>query len=285
MDTTQLSIDPDRERVAQLVRDLLQKNGVPKPDFAKRIEHVLGVSRAQAYKLMNAKADLTFAELRKIANHFQSPLDVLLPTTSISSASVYIPAFLELGGEVLACRFVQGAQIRATTSVEWIAFQQAGRWIVRRSHEAPQDAALFYVERIEIENDLTHAISVAVLDDSAETAVSICANLERAGMRARAFNNAAQLSHALETQSFDCYVLDWLLHDGTSEPLIAHIRETQQATTPIYLLTGEWDTGRADQTAIKTAIGRFGLIPKLKPFDIDLLVSEMYSAIETRGRS
>lgn len=279
------TLDPDRVRVASLMADLLQRNGVPKSDHAKRLKEILGISLAQSYKVLNARADLTFGELRKIANHFQSPLDVLLPTSTSAPSVHALPAFLELGTELLACQFHKGAQIRATNTVEWIAFQQEGKWRIKRSHEAPKDQPLFFVECIEIQNDLSQAISVAVLDDSAETAISICANLARAGLRAEPYSSADQLAAAMKTQNFDCYVLDWLLQDGTSEPIIVSIREKQGHATPIYLLTGEWDTGRADQTAIKMAIGRFGLMPKLKPFDTDLLVSEMYSAVETRGRA
>jgi DNA-binding response OmpR family regulator len=58
------------------------------------------------------------------------------------------------------------------------------------------------------------------------------------GFEATAFATEAQLEAALQFDSFDAYVIDWVLATGTAEALVAKLR-SQSATCPIALLTGK----------------------------------------------
>ena len=71
-----------------------------------------------------------------------------------------------------------------------------------------------------------------------DIALGLAAGLIELGFEATAFASEAQLESALQFDSFDGCVIDWVLANGTAEALVAKLRN-QSATCPIALLTGK----------------------------------------------
>ena len=116
----------------------------------------------------------------------------------------------------------------------------------------------------------------AILDDDIDVARGLAAGLIELGFEASAFATEAQLEAALQFDSFDGYVIDWVLATGTAEALVARLRN-QSANCPIALLTGKAGTQELDEKALVTAIEQHGLLFLQKPVTA-LLAASQFSA-------
>ncbi len=285
MDILPTAAETDAEVIADLVRALMERKGLPKEERSRTLATILDLSVQQCYKYLKGRVELTVSQLRKIAGYFDVPLEVLLPISGLPDPEAGIEATLLSDEAGICCTVWTGTQVVISRSIDWIAYEKNGRWYVDRCRQAPTDRPIFFVEHIEVTIDRSRAFSVAVLDDSQETTKSICSHLESAGFNAEPFYTPDSVKQALQTKRFDCYIFDWLLSNGTSQDLIHTIRAELKNSAPIFLLTGEWDTGRADKTDIQRAVASYNLIAKIKPVHMDILVAEIYSASQKQESS
>jgi DNA-binding response OmpR family regulator len=123
---------------------------------------------------------------------------------------------------------------------------------------------------------------VAVLDDDQDVVVSIAAVLRRQGIRAEEFTSAAELGVAVRDRGFDAYVLDWLLGDATALDLIAILRASKIARdAPIILLSGNLAVGGVpSDEALASAIDRYGLFYRAKPYSALKLARDLHVALD-----
>ena len=101
------------------------------------------------------------------------------------------------------------------------------------------------------------------------------------GFEATAFATEAQCEAALQFDSFDGYVIDWVLATGTAEALVAKLRG-QSATCPIALLTGKAGSKEFDEKALVAAIEQHGLLFLQKPVTASLAASQFSAGFANR---
>ena len=120
-----------------------------------------------------------------------------------------------------------------------------------------------------------------MLDDEADVAKGLASGLMDQGFEAVPFAGAAQLEAALQLESFDGYVVDWVLGRGTAHELLAKLR-AQSPAAPIALLTGKVGTPGVDEKAIATAIQQLGLLFMQKPVTAALAASQFSASFASR---
>ena len=115
------------------------------------------------------------------------------------------------------------------------------------------------VRRLIIEPKPDRPRRFAILDDDIDVARGLAAGLVELGFEATAFTTEVQLDAALQSDSFDAYVIDWVLPNGTAEALVAKLR-SQSATSPIALLTGKAGSKEVDEKDLVAAIEQHAFI-------------------------
>ena len=86
---------------------------------------------------------------------------------------------------------------------------------------------------------------------------------------------------SLQFDSFDAYVIDWVLPTGTAEALVAKLR-SQSATCPIALLTGKAGSKEVDEKDLVAAIEQHGLLFLQKPVTASIAASQFSAAFLNR---
>jgi len=121
---------------------------------------------------------------------------------------------------------------------------------------------------------------VAVLDDEADAAASICACLCQHKIDAQPFAAPSEVVAALAHVDFDAFVLDWCLADKTSADLIEALRHRLKADAPIFILSGGMPrSGLAVDDQLASAIERHRLLFRAKPISCAVLAVDLKSAI------
>ena len=137
------------------------------------------------------------------------------------------------------------------------------------------------VRRLIIEPKPDRPRRFAILDDDIDVARGLAAGLVELGFEATAFAIETQLEAALQYDSFDAYVIDWVLLNGTAEALVARLR-SQRATCPIAILTGKAGSKEVDEKALVTAIEQHGLLFLQKPVTASIAASQFSAAFANR---
>lgn len=269
------------EMIGDNVRKLMVSRNIPKVEHSKTLAEILELSTPQAYKYLGGRSELSVTQLRKVAQYFGVPLAQLVGDESLSSTdssrTTGYEGVFEVCGRSIACRVSLGQRLESATGREWVAFNPGDLWHIVDANHVPTDAQIFAVSELEIICNQGPTYSVAVLDDSKEMADSICACLAMSGFKPIAFYDSPSILASLATEQYDCFILDWVLRSETSESVIHRIRESSSASSPIFLLTGELGSGRADKKDIARAIEHYHLVAKTKPIYPDLLIAEMYT--------
>lgn len=79
---------------------------------------------------------------------------------------------------------------------------------------------------------------VALLEDDEQIGPLISIWLEQAGYGAQLFTTGAALIKALERESFDLLVLDWMLPDTTGDKVLTWVRQNIDWPIPVIFVTG-----------------------------------------------
>lgn len=121
--------------------------------------------------------------------------------------------------------------------------------------------------------------SIAVLDNDHALADNITSYLNRTGgFKAEPFYSDSGLSKALLTQSYDGYIIDWHLTNGTAESIIKTIRQKNRAQ-PIYLLTGQIEDECVTEQLLSKIVSLYNLIVKEKPTRISIITAELMKTL------
>lgn len=269
-------------KIGEKVRDLMISNGIEKAEHSKTLEGILEVRRSQAYKLLADTSGWDMDKIKKVAGHFGVSIAQLTDETNPHSEEPS-EATLEVGGKSFRCFVQPGEVIQSGANLAWICFESRGNWFVREGAGAPTNVPLHRVDRLEL--DVMAPPSVAVLDDDPAAAKSICENLNHRGFRATPFFKASALIKALETDAFDCFVLDWLVGRSTALPAIKAIREGTRPDAPVFLLTGALNHGETEDSLeedLANVTRTYRLLYKSKPMPPSVLAVEISSELERR---
>ncbi|VTU39403.1 helix-turn-helix domain-containing protein [Variovorax sp. PBL-E5] len=255
---------------AQCVRALLDRHGVPRRKHSTVVTEVLKLSYSQGHRRLTTDATWTLEELRTLAEHHGESLAGMV---SLGQLGEMQRGTLRIGTTNIACRFARGAPVHKPRPGALVA-----AWVESDWHVVPAEDNLtrqaYDIVRLVIEPASAASRRIAVLDDHTDSAETIAGYLKSAGYDAAPFTDLASITAASEDGHFDGYVLDWIIETNgrkdTVRQLVASIR-SRDAHCPIVVLTGEVETGMADESDIATAMARYRLKFFEKPARLSII--------------
>jgi len=262
---------------ATCIRALLDRAGLPRHRHSAHIGGLLSLSYHQAHRRMTGIAPWSLEELQTVATHHG---ETLVDLFGEQKSADYETALLIAGPLRVTCRLWPGQPLAQHRPGDLIAIKGGSEWVVMVAGDTPTPQACT-VRRLIIEPKPDRPRRFAILDDDIDVARSLAAGLVELGFEATAFATEAQLEAALQFDSFDAYVIDWVLPNGTAEALVAKLR-SQSATCPIALLTGKAGTKDVDEKALVAAIEEHGLLFLQKPVTASIAASQFSAAFANR---
>jgi DNA-binding response OmpR family regulator len=122
-------------------------------------------------------------------------------------------------------------------------------------------------------------IRVAIVDDDSDLAASIAGVMRAMGLLADPFEDAESLLGVHGPYSYDAYVVDWNLKQGTAEELLRrlHAHPCSQGALRLLLSGSLCERMRA-------AAAEFGFVYRRKPISIRSLAGEVVAHVEARAK-
>ncbi|OMG72835.1 response regulator [Burkholderia ubonensis] len=263
---------------ATKVRDLLTRNGIPPRSHNTTIANVLGLSFSVVTRKMKGLIPWNLSQLRDIATHFGVPPAILLDDQGAhaGAATEMLDATLVIESRRLRCRAAISTKASSHAETDFIAIQSQGEWIVMERHHA-HEGRTYPVDVIELRSAQQHAYAarIAVVDDSADVAETVCEYFIEKGVNAIPYYDGDSFRKALDREDFDGYILDWMLGDQTAADLVRSIRSSENGDAPIFLLTGKISTGEASEDEIARVMSHFNARCEEKPVRLPILFAEV----------
>ena len=262
---------------ALCIRALLDRAALPRHRHSAHIAGLLKLSYHQAHRRMTGSAPWSLEELQAVAAHHGETLVDLFGEQKSADFEI---AVLIAGPLRVTCRLWPGQALAQHRPGDLIALKGGSEWVVMVAGDTTTPQACT-VRRLIIEPKPDRPRRFAILDDDLDVARGLAAGLVELGFEATAFGTEAQLEAALQFDSFDGYVIDWVLANGTAEALVAKLRN-QSATCPIALLTGKAGSKEVDEKELVAAIEHHGLLFLQKPVTASIAASQFSAAFANR---
>ena len=262
---------------ALCIRGLLDRASLPRHRHSAHIAGLLKLSYHQAHRRMTGSAPWSLEELQAVAAHHGETLVDLLGE---QKSADYETAVLIAGPLRVTCRLWPGQPLAQHRPGDLIALKGGSEWVVMVAGDTATPQACT-VRRLIIEPKPDRPRRFAILDDDLDVARGLAAGLVQLGFEATAFATEAQLDAALQFDSFDGFVIDWVLTDGTAKALVVKLRN-QSATCPIALLTGKAGSKEVDEKDLVAAIEHHGLLFLQKPVTALIAASQFSAAFANR---
>lgn len=268
----------DLPLAAKFVRSLLERHGLARYRQSAWLADAVGLSYSQAHRRLNGASPWSLEDLTQVADLFGETLADLITPPEIQPT---VNAALRTGKETINCRLWLGDPIATPTSGTVFAVKSGSGWMVATTDDGLEGEA-FKIVRLEARPAADKRREVAVLDDDPNVADSIVSSFEMLGYGARPFYSAADLLKGAAKIAFDCFVLDWVVDDGTVLDLVRSLR-TADSSCPIVILTAQVSTGAIDETEIADAIKRYDLLFCEKPVRTSILAAMLSRALASRS--
>ena len=270
-------VDGHGSLAATCIRALLDRAGLPRHRHSAHIARLLKLSYHQAHRRLIGMAPWSLEELQAVAAHHG---ETLVDLFGEQKSADYETGVLIAGPLRVTCRLWPGQPLAQHRQGDLIALKGGTEWVVMVAGDTPTPQACT-VRRLIIEPEPDRPRRFAILDDDIDVARGLAAGLVELGFEAAAFATEAQLEAALQFDSFDAYVIDWVLPNGTAEALVARLR-SRGATCPIALLTGKAGSKEVDEKDLVAAIEQHGLLFLQKPVTASIAASQFSAAFANR---
>ncbi|MHB8715838.1 MAG: helix-turn-helix domain-containing protein [Sulfuricaulis sp.] len=259
-------------KIASRVREMMERHGIGKREQAKQLRMILGIESTQSHRKISGNGSWTLPQIRKVATHFGEPPAVLVD--ALLEPKMAREAVLMLGQEELVCEAWIGNEFSGGKMPPFVAVNTNDQWRIYRSEQAP-DVKKFRVQLIQISNTESERPIIAVVDDDKDSADTVCEYLNDQGFQGIPYYAAEKFRESLRQRTFDGFVIDWILGRTTAETSIEDIRRSAHQKAPIIVLTGELQTGKADDTDIARVIRQFDVVCFEKPTRLPFLAAEL----------
>lgn len=264
--------------IAERVKSMLRRHGIADRKQAAQLSMLLEISPQSAYKKLGGQMQWSLDDIVAIASAMGERAAALLDDFSEVQLD---RAVLRCNGWEIDCMVKAGPPPGPISRPEYLALREGDRWCVYPASQAP-GSALVAIQEIVIRptRQATKMPRIAIVDDDPDTAELIAMVLETKGFKAITLTGVEELSSHLQGDSFDGFIIDWYLGGATAEDCVRLIRQTVGAVPPILLLTGNIDTGLANESDIARLMGEFGLRhPFEKPYRVEIIAAELIKSI------
>lgn len=210
----------------QKIIKLMEVNGVEKRKQASVLAEILNIKYNSAKQKLDEKRGITYDEIQKVLYYFNR-----YNTQSQNYNGVMIT-----GNIYIRCNVdVEGPVLKIDDPRDNYAFKRNGLYIINSSENIHNSEVYYKIKRLEIVPNP----KLAILDNEPDILDLLQSLCLQHGIHAHTFQTKADLITSLKNNTYDCFLLDWLLDYGdTSEDLIKKIRN-ENITSPIVILTGE----------------------------------------------
>ena len=280
--TTPMAPEPTKTEgqgslAATCIRALLDRAGLPRHRHSAHIGGLLNLSYHQAHRRMTGSAPWSLEELQAVAAQYG---ETLIDLFGEQKSADYEIALLIAGPLRVTCRLWPGQLVVQHRPGDLVAVKGGSEWVVLVAGDSPTPHART-VKKLIVEPLPDRPRRFAILDDDLDVARSLAEGFEQLGFDAMAFATEAQLEAASLHGNFDGYVIDWVLSTGTAGALVARLR-SQNASSPIALLTGKAGSKEVDEQELVSAIGQHGLLFLQKPVTALIAASQFTAAFSSR---
>jgi ActR/RegA family two-component response regulator len=267
--------------VGRSIARMLERAGLQPRQQINYVAQALDLGYQLARRRMIGETPWTVDELARLATSCGETLTSLFADEEEAQASdPGLAAELVLGAVRVPCQIWLGSRTGSRPASQLVAREAVrGQWVVTLATEG-HDGTAHAVERLVFQSATAKRHRVAVLDDDRDLADSIADYMNHTGLDASAYYSVAELTKQQKRESFDGYVVDWLIERETARPLIASIRLTSPAC-PIVLLTGQLETGKADESELASIATSYRLTYFEKPIRTSSLLSALQMGFES----
>lgn len=267
--------------ISKAIEALLDRHGVPERKRRGALEAAAGMGYQQVRRRMTGETPWNVDEIQRLAAHFGEPLFKLLGALVDDAGQ---PAILQVGSVKLPCSIWPSGPVDRDKGIgPLVAVPCDGpeHWLVVPLADA-SDRPIHEIKRLIFEAAAPRR--VAVVDDDNDLTTAIVQFLRKNGLEATSYNKAEHLRAALETTSFDGYILDWLLDDADSRDLLPLIR-AKSPNGPLIILTGQIRAGQAAEDDLASTIAAFRAQLYEKPTRALSLFNALELGFEAASRS
>lgn len=188
----------------------------------------------QVRRRMSGETPWNVDEIKRLASHFGEPVFKLLGALVDDAGQ---PATLKVGGsQLLPCSVWIGEMINGDKALGPLVAAQddvSGGWEVLPPGDIGE-RSVYEVRRLVFEAE--QARRVAVIDDDEARAQALVVFLRQKGLEAISYSVPDHIRSALETTTFDGYIVDWQTRDLNPRELLQLIRSRAPAA-PLNVLT------------------------------------------------
>lgn len=267
-------------RGAQAVRALLERHGIPKHRHSAFVGEFFELSRAAAHQRVSKSTAWTLEELSALAEHFGETLAGVVtthPANGRAGSRTGIAATLCVADAKVACRIWLRRGNLPSPHDAFVALRTGDDHVVMPVASVPAAHAL-RVARLELDQSVSSAARVAVLDASEKATAALREYLRRAGMDAHSLGTPADLAQASVDGGFAAYVIDWSVARSKADDLLSAIRSREMPST-VILLSDRRRATAADIAELAKTVVLYKAQILEKPVQLPLLASVLQSSL------
>lgn len=286
---TLIASDFDTESVAMAnsIRELLTREGIPKKEHSKKLVELLGLSLSQIHRKLNG-SNWELSQIRLISDYFGVEYDSLNRRFNLSKENnvndlsqheetSLTRAILILDNRKFRCNIQLGSALHITANMGYVAYLKGEEWEVCEGSSTVPSVQYFKVNKIELVIPNNKKIRVAVLDDDAICADALSDYLTEVGFHVEVFYDLDTINHETinnSGESFSAYILDWLINKTTSETLIKNIR-LKSPNSSIILMTGKITSGITREKDIAKVMVEYNASLYEKPTRLAIIAAQL----------
>ncbi|MBH2632826.1 response regulator [Serratia marcescens] len=206
---------------------LLTLKGVGDRKHASTMANILNLQYNSAKQKLDGKRGITLDEVKKVFQYFNEPF-----AGQRTHNAVFIMNSIHKRCNIE----VDERPVTQADNDETYACKKDDLFIININREHAAEAPLYKVNKI----DFLPAPRIAILDNDGDILELLKKIASRYGIETETFQTADAMLAALEQQSFEAFILDWLLDFGeTSERVVKKIKDALDPHARIIILTGQ----------------------------------------------
>lgn len=204
---------------------LFNLKGIEKRKQASMMAEILDIKYQSAKQKLDEKRGITYNEVKGIFKYFNVSLEEERNHNGIFIMNdMHVRCNVEVDNSIVN---------KKENNTNYATMK--GNFYIINSSSSYFSPEMKKVNKI----DFLPAPKLAILDNDVDMLDLLNSVCNRYGINASVFQNKTEILAAMEKESFECYIIDWLLdYAENSEEVIKRIRKDSDKT-PIILLTGQ----------------------------------------------